>query len=81
MKTVIIYDDVCSNPIQFFVVDGDYSHLNLVYINQTEDESLLDQLNAILFDEKWNYKVEFLDAFPVEEVINGAKVIVCGFAP
>jgi hypothetical protein len=78
-RTVFIYNET---TIQFFVVDGDYSHLNNVYINYIGSEDFQNQLIKILFTENefdHTYKVHFLDDFPVEEVINGAKIIKCGY--
>lgn len=36
MRTIIIFDTVGEEPITFFVVDGDYAHLDRVYINTTQ---------------------------------------------
>ena len=33
MKTVVIWDTVGMDSIKYFVLDGDFSHLNEVYIN------------------------------------------------
>ena len=68
---------------QFFVKEGDYSHLNGVYINGSE-EKLMDELNDILFvdvETSGDYKVKFLKKFPVNKVTKDTKVIVVGFLP
>lgn len=81
MKTIIIYDQVYEEPISFYIVDGDKSHLDKVYGNHTGfSEKLQDELFALVFNEDWTHK-EALAQFPIEEALNGAKVIVCGFLP
>lgn len=81
MKTVFIYDDQsATEPIKFFVAEGDYSHLNKVYINASDNQYKVDELNSILFDDTWNYKVNLLKEFPVHDFNpNIDKVIVVGF--
>lgn len=81
MKTIFIYDQCLIAPISFFVKEGNYSHLDNVYINESDNENLIDQLNDILFDAEWEYKIEFLDKFPTEEVEKDTKVIIVGFLP
>ena len=81
MKTVIIYDQIYQQPISYYVVDRDVSHLHGVYgnsVNASEEQQ--NELCSIVFDEEWNTKPA-LEHFPTEEVVNGAKVIVCGFLP
>jgi len=78
MKTVVIYD-ADYYGVRFVVFDGDYRHLDNVYINVTEDERLLEEVNSLLFDEDINDKVEFTKNFPTQAVVDGAFVIVVGF--
>jgi hypothetical protein len=81
MKTVIIYDQVFEQPISFYVVEGDVSHLDGVYGNSAANtEAQENELYAIVFNEDWSQKPA-LDKFPVDVVAQGAKVIVCGFLP
>ena len=88
MQTVIIWDELAGD-LDFFVVDGDRSHLNDVYINQFEHESLdadtlekyQDELNELLYTDAGAKKLIPKDEFPVEAVKQGAKVIVAGFLP
>lgn len=81
MKTVVIWDTL-EGEIKFFVVNGDFSHLDGVYINSMENELGQDELNKILdYDSNGNPKVTMLEHFPKEDVINGANVIVAGFFP
>lgn len=92
-KTVIIWDELNAD-IVFFLVDGDHSHLNRVYINTCYDdaqassiskegfEKRMDEINILVFDqEKGTYLHEKLTEFPIDAVIKGARVIVAGFLP
>ncbi len=89
MKTVLIYDQLDSS-LKFFVLDGDYSHLNGVYINQyVEDEKAQkatdtkqDELTDLIYvPETGEFKHSALDEFPTQAVREGATVIVAGFLP
>ena len=86
MKTVIIFDQCGDAAVKFLVVNGDLSHLNGVYINAaTVDRKKEDELLHVIY--RYNDAGEYidavptLDAFPVQEVKDGASVIVCGFIP
>jgi len=82
MKTVFIYDQVLEAPIQFLVVEGDYSHLNNCYINSMDcTDEQADEINKLIFKPDWTYVDGFVDVFPSEEVFNGAKVAIIGFLP
>lgn len=79
MKTVLIYDNVGMCPIEFAVLDGDYSHLNGIYINAADaDEKLQDELDKLVYDD---HALLFLSEFPAQAVKDGAIVIVAGFLP
>jgi hypothetical protein len=89
-QTVIIYDQ-CEANLTFFVLDGDYRHLNNVYINQCVGktkkeqkaaEKLQDELNNLVYDQKTGATIlPILTVFPIEAVQSGADVIVAGFLP
>jgi len=81
MKTIIIYDQCGEHAIQFFVVDGDYSHLNNVYINNTEDQAKTDELSDLLYGEDGRIQLKAYKKFPIKAAKEGANVIVAGFAP
>lgn len=89
MKTVVIWDTCGQGQIRFFVLDGDMSRLNTIYINTytektpagRKQQKLIDELNKLVYDDQGKDIVTFLDDFPVEEVKAGAKVIVAGFLP
>lgn len=83
MKTVFIFDQQGLEPMKFFVVEGDYTHLNNIYINSEDDENKIDELyNILYYDEHGKFKVNLLDKFPVEEFNSQEdKVVVVGFLP
>jgi hypothetical protein len=83
-KTIVIWDTQI-DPIQFFILDGDYGHLNECYINSVENENGQRELNKLLdYNDEGVPKVSMLDRFPLEEITeaNGpVRVIVAGFLP
>lgn len=82
MKTIMIYDEGCQ-AIEFFVLDGDYSHLNRVYINDWAcNENLQDELSSMLYDSETGERIlEGSELFPVHLVEKDTIVIVTGFVP
>jgi len=87
MKTVIIYEEV-TEPIKFFVVERDCTHLDRVYINSTRNQKKVDELSALMYGKEnspeWKDGQIILyeeKEFPYQEVKDGAKVIVAGFLP
>lgn len=82
MKTIVIYDQLLEQPVKFFVLEGDYTHLDNVYINSANgDEALMDEVQNIVYDEDGRCKITMLDAFPVLDRAVSYAVIVCGFIP
>jgi hypothetical protein len=89
MKTVVIWDRMGQEPIQYFVVSGDWSKFNNLYINTYTDKTpegkrqacLLKDLTDLVYNESGTMLQTLLSDFPIEEVKAGAKVIVCGFLP
>lgn len=94
-KTVVIYDQLDAD-VKFAVLDGDYSHLNGVYINScvpdtdaenyAELEAALEKKNEELsnlfyYPDTGKDKLELLEEFPTQAVRDGAIVIVAGFLP
>ena len=77
MNTIFIYDQCGTEQIQFFVLDGDYSHLNDFYINSSDGDDLFDELIAIIDINTDN----MVTVFPLEYVNQESKVIVVGFVP
>ena len=90
MQTVLIYDQLDAE-LKFFVLDGDYSHLNGVYINQMVEgtkakqkaaDAKQDELTNLMYvKETGELKHQFLTTFPTAAVLDGAIVIVAGFLP
>lgn len=81
-QTVLIYDQCGQEDVQFVVLDGDYSELNGIYINNAhQEESDQERLNDLIYDEDGLHKVQFMKEFPVDAVKAGAVVIVAGFLP
>ena len=92
MKTVVIFDE-CEANLRFFVLEGDFGHLNGVYINSCGPEGLSkkeqkelvkkqNELNGLIYDEEsGQMKVPTFHLFPTQAVIDGAQVIVAGFVP
>jgi hypothetical protein len=82
MKTVFIFDRSYEADIKFFVVDGDHSRFDGVYLGDWSDLSV--ELNNLLYafdedEDKLKFKFKFVDKFPVSEVLDGAKVIISGY--
>ena len=51
MKTIFIYDQCCQEDIKFFILDGDYSHLDKIYINESSDTEEEEQKQLEILDE------------------------------
>lgn len=87
MKTVLIYDQVCVKPLSFRVVDGDYRHLDNVYINSADatDEQIDEVLALTCYPKdhkKYGYQLaDFTSYFPIDAVKDGAHVVIVGFLP
>lgn len=83
-KTVLIWDQIGEAPLHFIVLDGDYRHLDGIYINSSgseEDERKQDELSDLIYDSDGNHRQKWLDKFPVDVVGDGVVVIVAGFLP
>lgn len=85
-KTVMVYDQVGYEKIKFLVLNGDYSHLDRVYVNYSP-ERLSNELCNLIYDQQGEFKegIECSINFPShlgDEIKNGeCVVIVCGFPP
>ena len=78
-KTVVIWDS-CETHLQYFVVDKDVSHLDGKYVNSvdcTDQES--DAVSLLVYDDQGKKVIELVDTFPIQAVLDGAKVISAGF--
>lgn len=83
MKTVLIYDQLGEGPIKFYILDRDYSHLDGVYINDSNvDEALQEELSKLIYDPVTGCELQCArEYFPSYAVKDGALVIVAGFLP
>jgi len=84
MKTIVIWNKSWYG-IQYFVLDGDYSHLNEVYIGSIENEAEQDELLQLTDSIP---SESFLNRFPKEvfyseycETPDQVAVIEAGFIP
>lgn len=84
MKTILIFDQCGDAPIQFFVLDGDYSRFNKVYIGTNSDDEeevkLQDEVYDLLYNEKGRLKLDPYPNFPTNSFDHNTAVVVCGFA-
>ena len=92
MKTIVIWDQCGQADISFFVVQGDKSHLNNLYIGGYITEEQEDEINQMIaYNDDGNPQVKMLMQFPTYElsyINNGrtvfdfdVKIITCGFIP
>lgn len=88
MKTVMIWDTFGEDHLKFSVLDGDYRHLDQVYLGSAvtkgDPQNLapkLEELTSLVYDDDWKEKIPLSQEFPVDAVKDGAFVIVCGFLP
>jgi hypothetical protein len=81
-KTVVIWDQIGQDDIKFAILDGDYSELDGVYINNSmQDPEDTDRLGSLIYDDNGKEIATFVAKFPVDLVKEGAIVIVAGFLP
>lgn len=83
MKTVIVWDMCGQENVRFAVLDGDFTHLSGVYINDADvDTDKENELSSIFYDEEGQDKQELREQFPVEVVKSEeCAVITAGFYP
>lgn len=94
-KTILIFDQCGQEAIQFYVVEGDQTKFQGVYINggpvegfkgtDQDWDALTEDLNTLFYDDDGNKVIEPEAAFPVHlgaEIQAGTCVVaVCGFFP
>lgn len=85
MKTIVIWDQMGAEPIQFFILEGNKSHLDNVYLNAYSDDfkqnDLIQELDSLVYGEDGFEKVEWLDRFPNDQLGSSDLIIVAGFVP
>lgn len=83
MKTILIFDQCGDAPIQFAVLQGDYSRFSKVYIGTNSDDesevALQDELYDLMYDSKGKLKVDMYQTFPINSFDLNTAVVVCGF--
>lgn len=81
MKTVIIWNEFGERDLGWFIVDGDYSELDRVYINSAMcDEDDIDKLNNLVYgDETGDMLFEPNTDFNL--MPREYPIIVAGFLP
>jgi hypothetical protein len=90
MKTIVIYDQLDAH-LNFFVVEGDYSRLDGVYINhvvegtkkaQKANEKLQDELEKLVYGDSGEIILPHTSSFPVDVLKReDSIVIITGFLP
>lgn len=84
-RTVLIYN-MYDLGLKFYVVDGDWSRFEGVYINEFSNDkdrqNLQSEFCDLMYDrESGEDHFTALDKFPVEAVREGASVVITGFLP
>ena len=84
MKTVIFYVDGMPTLPFYFIADGDYRHLNGIFINgnyiEAEGFRLAKELRNLLLDEHGNHKLARRNLEDVRlAVLDGAHLIAIGY--
>lgn len=82
MKTVVIWDSM-DGEIKFFVAKGDLSRFHGHYVNSVDtSEEMGDEISNLMYDQKTGKQIiKPTTDFPIQAVLDGAKVIVTGFLP
>lgn len=73
MKTIFIYEQINGDPLSFFVLDGDYRHLDGIYVNGDKN---WDDLSDLIVDAEGLEKITLLDKFPIDIVYQESDVCV-----
>lgn len=81
LKTVLCWDAMGEDLITWFIVDGDWTRFQDVYVNG-DNSPLADELCDLMYDSKGELNFASCtkdDA--VKAIISGAKLVVCGIVP
>ena len=81
-RTLVIWDSM-DNEIKFFVLDGDQTKYDGVYIQSRVDGSdakLQKGLAALVYTKKGTHKVSMVDKFP-RPLLSSTAVITAGIIP
>lgn len=79
MKTAVIF--WTQEDLKLFVISGDLSKFQDVYINSSDcDPDLVQELGALFWDDEGNNLIEPCDLEEFSEAIRqGSLLITCGF--
>lgn len=80
MKTCIIFEEIPENTF-FYILDGDHSHLNGVFINLVSaNKDHQDELCALVYDEQGYCRRESCDLQQIRDALLNPenKLIMCG---
>ncbi len=85
MKTIIIWDSIGEEDIKFYVVEGDHTELNNVYVNSTKHDNYSEEELEVAQDALMKLVGDFPPEarFPTNVILSfpDTKVIVAGFIP
>lgn len=85
-RTIMIWDQCGQEPLSFVILEGDYTHLDGVYINgdtgKDVDMILQEELSNLICDERGKSLQKHLTRFPLKTArLPFTKVIITGFLP
>jgi hypothetical protein len=83
MKTLIIYNDI-ESPLQFLLVDGDYSRFHGVMVNALNGNGFEGEFCDWMFDKETgerNHLGQWSDDKSLLENKNWDKVAICTWIP
>lgn len=83
MKTLIIYNEITS-PIQFLIVEGDYSRFNGVIVNAMEGSGFEDEFCDWIYDKvsgELNHSNQWSKDVAILENKEWDKVAITTFLP
>jgi hypothetical protein len=95
LKTILIYDQLDAE-LKFFVLEGNYTHLNKVYMNsvlpdgatkkaQKAHDKLQEELEKLIYGDGGDILLPYTTEFPLDVIDDGlfgsVAVIVAGFLP
>lgn len=87
MKTIVIWNQIDAE-LKYFVIEGDYSDLDDVYINAlTCNDEKQDRLTELVYGEEGELKVTMEKQFPRKVIFDCIReqevfhIIQCGIIP
>jgi hypothetical protein len=81
MKTLIIFNDI-ESPLQYLIVDGDYTRFNGIFVNSVNENGYEDEFCDWMFDkETGEYNLEWSSDKSLIEDKQWDKVAICTWLP